>query len=123
VASVYGPQMTFKDPKITDIIDEVLTQLWSDLRDVKWTKKFLEHYGNIEFPFREIERKPFKMTRVMTVQQIETWISTWAALATFRHLFPEKKDPTVPLFEKLRSQLAENFSEVTWKGTLVLCKL
>jgi len=119
-ASVYGPEMNFAhSPEITGLITSVLNKLWTDLKEVPWTRAFVNHYKDISFPFTEVEYKTFQIKRQLTSEQVIDWITTWAALQTFKNIFPDRPDPTLPLIQQLKTLLPEE-SEITWKATLVL---
>lgn len=122
VASVYGPEMLFPNsPEITALISAVLTKLWEELKDVTWTKLFVPHYKDIDIPFSQVQRNSFEIKRTFSRDQVISWISTWAALQTFKKMFPERQDPTIALVQQLPSLLPEE-SEIVWKGTLILAK-
>jgi SAM-dependent methyltransferase len=86
---------------IEPAIDAVLSRYYHDLVGPFWApeRKLVEQFGDIPFPFREIDSPKFEMTTQWNLDHLIGYLRTWSASQRFMEV--TGTDPVEQIFDEL----------------------
>jgi len=125
--SAYGPFMICKEfPEATKLLAELHLSVASAFLDPQSREFFNTHYKDIQLPanYSPIKREHLLIERLLTCDEIISFVDTWASLNAWRVL--HKEDPLPSFKPRLLQALGnpKNHSQfhISWELTLNLTR-
>ena len=101
---------------IKPAIDEVVNHYYYEVVGPFWPaeRKLVEQFGDLPFPFREIEPPKFKMTARWKLDRLIGYLRTWSS--TQRFIAAKSSDPLEEIADELRDAWGDpqQIRDVTW---------